>query len=285
MTQKKIMIDFAVDDDPGSIVELAKRLSAVREPDRTANVMLDATKSTYLGPFAAALLASFIDHVRSVGGACEIALPRLPSKLRAFCEYSGMTRDYAGGDEPDTNDEANETIRLHRFSAVTFQSADPVLALIRRHAELDAEAEDHLRISVNEVLQNCADHARSPVPATLCGRYISSKREVLIGVCDRGLGIRETLTKRFPEVRSDIDAIRKVIEGNYSAKSRKNNMGLGISNLARMVTEFGGRLTIITGEALVTVDSQSPTGRFESPERLSLRGTSVFWSLPLTQTA
>lgn len=161
---------------------------------------------------------------------------------------------------------------------VTWNSPDPVIRLVRRHIALSTEGEDHLRTCMNEVLQNIKDHSQSPIGGVLCARFLSASRQVRVAVVDRGLGIRDTLRRRHPEIESAMEALGKVFKGGYTAKSSPRNLGKGIRNLATFASAQGGSVTLVSGDGVLEMRPGSGLPRVETcPFRF--QGTAVFFTL------
>lgn len=154
---------------------------------------------------------------------------------------------------------------------------DPVISLVRRRASIETDEEDYLRLCMNEVIQNIDDHAKSEIGGIWCARFIGAAGEVRVAIVDRGLGIQRTLAQRYPKVNSSVQALQCVFEGNYSSKSRKNNMGVGISNLAKIISLKNGNLSIFSGDGLADIrHGESP--RFKKTP-FCFPGTGVFFTL------
>lgn len=134
------------------------------------------------------------------------------------------------------------------------------MRLIRRHLPtLGNDDEDILRTCYSEIAQNIDDHARSPIGGVICARFFSGRSEIRIAVADLGEGIGEVLRRSEPKtgikVESDRHALELVIQGGVSSKSRPNNMGQGISNLALVAKGNGGVLQIFSRQAVAQVSA------------------------------
>lgn len=273
-------VDFSVDDQATSIKELAERLARVAELPSTVEVEIDLAKSRYLGPDAVTLLASVMLHRQMLQSPCTVREPESPPELRSFLRISGFeslwksgklaSRDHKSDDKP--------VLPLEQYGAARFQDADPMIQMLQRHGTMQPEFDEYLRICVNEVLQNVQDHAKSPIGGLMMSRFMTQAAEVRVAIVDRGNGICSTLRKRFPDTNAD-NVLHRVLAGNYTAASRENNLGLGLSNLADIIKDQGGDLVILSEESMVEV-RRSRERRFM---RLGVRfrGTGVFFTLPV----
>jgi hypothetical protein len=274
-------IDFTVDDTFRSTLAFLERLGPILARPSQADWCIDFTGCQYLGPNAAALLLAIWLDAKHHGLHPEILLPGEPAKLRAFCAFSGLAHHVTGAPLPASDDPRSETVPLRQITKTVWTDPDPIINLIHRHTALSEDEEENLRVCVQEVLQNIEDHASSPIGGVYCARYIGTRREIRVAFSDYGLGIEGTLKRNHPQITSASDAILRVIEGNYSSKSLSRNLGVGISNLALIVKNNGGMLTIISGDAA----SEITPGR-QRPRMVVLKtalpGTSVFFTMRLS---
>jgi hypothetical protein len=80
--------------------------------------------------------------------------------------------------------------------------------------------------------------------------------EVRVAIVDRGRGIASTLRGQYPELRDAPEALRRVVQGGYTAKSRPNNMGVGISNFCSIVVQQ------LRGEVFIVTEDGFADGKF-----------------------
>jgi hypothetical protein len=271
------LVDFQVDDTPESLRAFLVRLKPVLDHKGSGSWAIDCSSCTYLGPNAAAVLGALWLQARNECAA-SIVLPREPPKLDAFCAFSGLKHLVLGEPPPDPSHPDCETVPITQFSMARWNEPDSIVHLIRRHMDLEKGFEDYLRTALNEVVQNIEDHAESPIGGVWCARYLSGKREVRVAVVDLGKGIAASLASRFDEAKVPYRALQMVFEGNYSSKSRKNNLGVGISNLAFIVRELKGELFILSDDGLAVLTRKRKTPTFETTA-VRFPGTAVFFSL------
>ncbi len=234
-----------------------------------------------MGPIAAAVFGAVYYLGESKGQRPRIVLPKSPPELDHFCEVSGL-KFLASQSPASSNTDCPdlEVVALERFEESRWNQSDPVVHLVRRHREISEDTEDYLRICINEVVQNVIDHSKSVFGGVMCSRYMSNRDRVHVAIVDHGKGIFETLHPAHPEIGNSIEALRAVIRGRYSAKSRENNMGLGISNLWGVVRELEGRIAIMSGGARARYTGGGTSDSFETLE-FSFPGTFVWFSLPM----
>jgi hypothetical protein len=167
---------------------------------------------------------------------------------------------------------------LSEFHTASFQDADPLIEMLQRYVHLPEEMDEYLRICVNEVLQNIVDHANSPIGGIMTARFMEQAQEVRVAIVDRGRGILTTLRQRYPDTSPD-NVLRRVFGGHYTARSRENNLGLGISNLVRIIERLRGDYFIVS--ELSTAEFRRGKPRQFGNLFLNFAGTGVFFTLPV----
>lgn len=273
------VVDFKVDDRREDLVRFLRTLAPLLRAHRSEPWGLDLRVCEYLGPFATAIIAALWEDAREAGVAPGIGLPESPPELVGYCRFSGLSQLVRGGPRPDPSHPACETVPLRFMTRSAMNDPDDLVRLIRRHHEMSRDAEEYLRLCVNETLQNVQDHAVSPVGGAYAARFLRNRREARVAVVDTGRGVAATLRGRFPSVSSDDAALRAVLEGGHSAKSTVRNMGVGISNMARTVSGSGGNFVIVSGHAVREV---TPDGHASGRDSLDIGfpGTAVCFTFP-----
>lgn len=113
-------------------------------------------------------------------------------------------------------------------------------------------------------------------------RWLSSKKEIRIAVADLGLGIGATL-RRAGHDADDQEALRLVLAGDVSSRSRRNNMGQGISNLALIAAGNNGHVVILSGSGMASVSHSRPEPRVDGLDP-GFPGTAVVLSLRVDES-
>lgn len=238
---------------------------------------LDLTHCRYLGPDAAVVIAA-IHHLASQRGQHpEIRLPKGPPPLVSFCEFVGLSHQIQKGPRPQPNNPQSETVPIRQFWSPIANAETPVVSLIDRHFTLDPDVQDSLGVAINEVIQNVADHAESPVGALMAARFFSNQHDVRVSIVDLGVGIPATLSRAYPEATDAVRALELVFQGERSSRSRQSNMGLGISNLVGQVRQRRGELILLSGAGVGLV-GPGYTAQFHKVA-YTFPGTAVFFRM------
>lgn len=272
-------VDFNLDDKPASMGAFLPRIQPILVAPPGSSWELDLRRCRYMGPDAAAVILSTVLAGRALNQNCTVLLPETPKELDAFCHFSGLKHHLFGEPMPDVEHPACETSPLDvQRRADWLQSPTPFVRLIRKHVDMSEEAEESLRICINESLQNVEDHAQSPIGAVTCARYLARYRQIRLAVVDRGAGILKTLRRKFSDTQDARHALQRVVEGRFSSMSRPSNMGLGISNLAMIVKRMMGTVIILTGDTMALFSRSQwtyPSGKYDFP------GTGLFLTMPV----
>lgn len=279
-----VKLEGAIDDDARDMSVLLRRLNEIHREASDRKWQIRCGGCTYLGPWAATvLLAAFLRGVE-LRQQPRIKLPRAPdapAALLAYCEFSGMSHRFESGRTPNPDHPDCETVPLTDFRRANWNLSDGVIRLLRRHMELSDESEDQVRTCIGEVAQNVEDHARSSIGGILSARYFERFGEVRVAIVDRGIGIGASVRSTRAQTTGSLEALRLVIEGGFSSKSRPNNMGLGVSNLFRLIASSRGKIAVYSGDAMAEAH-QGGTPRAQTVD-FDFPGTAVFFTLPLSR--
>lgn len=271
---------FNIDDRWDTIDQFCRTLDVIWRLDSNASWTLDLSGCDYLGPDAATLIATTFLFARQQGHRCDVKLPTAPSKLAAFCLFSGLEQLLAGGRRPQPDHPSSETVPLCQFYEAMGNAGLPLVSLVQRHrGELPVETETYLHAAYQEVVQNISDHAESIIGGVSCARYFSSSQEIRVAVVDRGIGIHTALARSFPSF-SEEEAIRRVLQGGYTSRSFSRNMGQGISNLAQIVSNHYGELVVYSGGAVGITRERGAEPDIRRPS-ISFPGTAIFFKMKM----
>lgn len=101
---------------------------------------------------------------------------------------------------------------------------------------------------MSEIAQNVT-HSTSTGYALIQSYQIGKKHRVHIGVVDTGIGIRASLSFKYPDLPHPSDYIRLSFKSGVT--SRSDGGGLGLCQVENIVSKDRGALTIRSGTAMV----------------------------------
>jgi hypothetical protein len=280
----KVKASGNFDDDSRDVDRLISELASIHMHRPEQKWRLSLREVEYLGPWAVALIAATVLRGRLMRQEPRVSLPTEPPELGRYCAASGLGELVGASFTP--TDVLADAIELSVVKTATWNDSMKVVEFVRRHRQLSEPRAEILRICVSEILQNIQDHARSEIGGVLTARFMSgvgrsdALPEVRIGLVDTGVGVLGSLKPRYPALRTSYEAIGRIVIGETSAKSRPNNLGLGVSNLFLFVRAHQGKVAFVSDNAVWQSFPQKPEPHgFEM--KCSWPGTAVFFSLPV----
>lgn len=276
MAVSQCKIDFDVDDDPGSIRTFPERIEHAVQSDPIADVIVDLSKCECLGPDAVTVFAAVHRDLARQSRRLTIHPPVGPPSLRTFFDWSGLEAVVAERSPPDAQlGEDFNVLPIRTFVSANLLAPEPIVGIVRSRLRASEEWQEYLAICVNEVMQNIQDHSQSPIGGLMSAKFTAEAKELRVAIVDRGLGVCATLKGRFPDTTPE-NALKRVIEGRYTALSRQNNAGLGINHLKSIVQILGGHLYMVSWESEFALN---PERQHYNVLPFQFRGTGVFFSL------
>jgi len=244
---------------PGTVV-----LSAAEEFLRGAEWTLErdaCTKVRFAGgdahvePWALAALGAYALASSRYDMTIEASgLDSAPEPLRM-----GIAKFFALGDDAEV-EAAGRYIPLRQIKGTNdlgllFADIVPLLHLDDRPEQAQA-----VQYSVSEMVRNVLEHSRSPegavVAAELYQRTDDRQASVSIGIADCGAGIWRSLSRNFPNLASDRDAVLTAVKPGTTGAVKTyygttDNAGAGLFYTRRLATTANGQFGLVSGEAFL----------------------------------
>ena len=132
--------------------------------------------------------------------------------------------------------------------------------------------------SLTEAYYNIFDHAKAEGNAFSMLEFDEAKEELHVAICDFGIGIARSVKSFLNEDISDIEALEKALEDNFTIRSTIHNSGQGLGNILSCCTDKD-YLWIISNSAAVAANSSSRKFRKLDFE---FEGTLIFYSMSLS---
>jgi len=97
---------------------------------------------------------------------------------------------------------------------------------------LQPEQAKPLRYIISELTRNVFEHSQSKTGAILCAQYYRKSNTIRLGIVDRGVGIKKTISAVYP-VKDDLHAMRLALTPGITGTTRRiggteQNMGAGL---------------------------------------------------------
>lgn len=127
---------------------------------------------------------------------------------------------------------------------------------------LEPNQVEPIRYIISELTRNVFEHAYSKTGAILCAQYYKKSNAIKIGIVDRGVGIRETISESH-RASSDMEAIRLALTPGITGKTQRiggtdYNAGAGlffIKSIAKVNKDF---FVIYSGKAMYKLLKENP---------------------------
>lgn len=97
---------------------------------------------------------------------------------------------------------------------------------------LEPEQARPIRYIISELIRNVFEHSQSKIGAILCAQYYKKSNTIRLGIVDRGVGIKKTISSAYT-VKDDLHAIQLALTPGITGTTRRiggtdQNMGAGL---------------------------------------------------------
>lgn len=143
--------------------------------------------------------------------------------------------------------------------------------------DFDVEYTNTLRYVLSELLYNTLEHGGSNfdfrgrqirMPSLIQFTWYQTRNEIEFIVADNGVGIRHHLSKAYPGIESDEDAIRLAVRPGVSGTFQaggvyraRDNAGVGLYISTSIVRRLNADMYIVSGNGLLHVSPRDVTSR------------------------
>ena len=240
-----VIIDRHFDDTPESTKEFYSKIGSLDLIKAGSVFEIDFSRCGYLGPVAVSCIAGVIRYLHLKNVEIKIIAPEL-EVLRGYCEYSGLLQ-LANIGPPPTSHPDNVTIPVREFKTFDQEGIDNIVSLVNKFIPMTEDTESVLRQGIAEVIQNVLDHSKSEVGGFMSARAFTNIKVVKIAIYDVGVGILNSLNKRYPNVKIDKIAMQTAFSKGGSAKTFERNQGMGLKYLKDLVFYNRGLFVLYSG--------------------------------------
>ena len=245
--------------------DVLRDLDVFRSQREEDNIVLDLSELGFVDPFGMAMLCLIGRHLSTKYWDINCQLPADPdiesylTRMRVFdalTSYVTLERTPQTGRPPVLNESLLEVMPVEAHTDI-----EQVLGVIEARVVSILSEELHYTVReitgfknvVAELCHNILDHSGDK-GFVVAQRYINHKlrkKFAIIGVCDLGMGIRESLS-----VRHDVSqwshgyAIKMAVQKEFS---RGDTRGLGLYIVRQICQENAGSLHIRSGDERVYI--------------------------------
>lgn len=172
-------------------------------------VELNFNTCDFIAPYGATLFAAYVLHMRELRK-CHVSL-RINTNTVAgsYLVQCGFLELLGEGRYPTRTDRPDRIVKLTRIdaSAQIPGFANSVMAILQME---DEELAGAVRYSLIELLRNVVQHSCSRGGGVAMAQYYPTTGLVEVCVADMGLGIKATINEAYPEIDTDLRAIKLV---------------------------------------------------------------------------
>jgi hypothetical protein len=239
----------------------------------------------FLEPWALAMFSAYVLWMKHEGSSVTLVLdPRNPCNV--YMEQMGIREILETGNSVSNWDESRANTGLH-----VIHSHQDALRF-RRSARLlgggpDESAMDALGYGMSELSRNVVQHAASPIGGVAIAQYFPEDHRIQVAICDRGIGVRDALSSRYPEISSNMEALKLALLPHVSGAipegpcASSENAGLGLFFSKEICWRSEGGFWIASQDALVGVSRDDASARDRVYRRINAwPGTLVVMDLP-----
>lgn len=267
---KKIELSF---DSGKNISRLASLCLQCTDPDE-GRFELDFSKVDFVHPVGITGIACLVKKLKGKGN--EVPLLGIESN-RSVVSYLERMHffDVVDEDSPvrqNHYDQTRNLVELHEItSEVEVDDCAPRLAAALLGLSIEQVAEDEagkkIAYILAELLNNSLQHGRranrTDANVFVCCQHYSNG-EIRLAVADGGCGIRESFNfmGAGADVGSHLASIDRALQHRESCNravavnpNEATNAGVGLTITGRVISDAGGAMRILSGDAVMTIGS------------------------------
>jgi len=217
-------------------------------------VIIDWSQCGYVAPWVPTLFASYGLWLKSRGFEVENWIDD-DSQVGRHLSLLGYQRLFDEEASIPSGGGRMLPLTLVRSSKDVAPTANQIVTVLEVE---DEEIRDAMRYSIIELLRNVVQHSRCQVGGLVSAVHYRDKGLVEITIVDHGCGIRTALREKYPEISSDLKAVKFAIQPHVSGtfesgaySSMMNNAGLGLFFIKEIVSRGTGGFFLASGEQMV----------------------------------
>ncbi|MBI3298003.1 MAG: ATP-binding protein [Elusimicrobia bacterium] len=225
---------------------------------QTSDIVADLSSVEFMAPWAVVLYTNYLLWLKEVRqNRLEVKLGD-SSRSSVYAIQSGIPSIL--GFQPGFSAESQSKDRMSPLTRI--QTSDDVPKFAQTVMRLlnvgDEELEGALRYSIIELPRNVVQHSKSRPGGLAMAQYYPKTGLVEVAVADVGIGVLQALKPKYPEVDTDLKALRLSIlphvSGTFSSGaygSMSDNAGLGLFFIKEIATRSSGGFFFGSGSAMM----------------------------------
>jgi hypothetical protein len=230
--------------------------------------LIDLSDVRHMRPYGVAIVAAMAELSSLHGNPVTYLSPR-DDQIRDHLARLGLPAIVGQHDPamvaPRTT---NLPIRIQKTRSDTTGSEIAEMLVRELGYDLPGGLEYQIAENIDEMVLNALTHAESEVGCVIVGQAFPQTSVLEVAILDLGITIPTHLGRAVPGLPDDATAIVKAIEDGVTGTKDRNrfgepNSGAGLYNLTAHLEATGGEMAILSGSAVVWMNSLGKWGRHE----------------------
>ena len=205
----------------------------------------------------------------------EILLEKLEAKSKHYLERIGLFKllKVKSGIKVVAHEPSGRFIPLTQIKET--EKLDTFIEDIIPLLHLEPKQAQPIRYIVSELVRNVFEHSESKIGAILCAQYYKKSNTIRLGIVDRGVGIKQTISNSYPTTKNDVDAIKLALTPGITGTTKRiggtaQNVGAGlffIKTIAKTNRDF---FMIYSGKGmykLLKTNTKQQVRLYANPQR------------------
>lgn len=223
----------------------------------TSPIEIDFRDCNFLAPYAVTLFAAYITWLKQTKKRAVRVHSNRSSVAGNYLVETGFFEILGEKPPSDLVERPDRTVKLTRISS----SADiPIFAAqVMGILQIeDEELEGAVKYSLVELLRNVVQHSASKTGGIAMAQYYPNSGLVNLCVADTGIGIKTTLNEAYPEIDSNLKALKLATLPHVSRTfgpatytAMRDNAGLGLFFIKQIASLSGGCFYLGSMDALI----------------------------------
>lgn len=229
-----------------------------------------------LKPFHLVTLACLIWQLRQRGIRGSI---QANEDILTFFKDDLHLNDYLSSEIPHINSESWNQLNLWKVhSTHALMYSQHVADYLKRRYFVDKDVSG-LRVVLDELYANIADHSDAHGLAFSFIRYDEQNGIINIAFCDFGIGIKASLDKSG--IHAEHNYIQQATTKGVTARSNSHNKGFGLDTVVTSLCNTGNTIKIFSGNELFVSYGNGINQRTWITD-FNFEGTLICFDLPIT---
>lgn len=222
-------------------------------------VIFDFRGCNFIAPYGATLFAAYILWLKEMRRKNVTVQSNKASVAGNFLLQCGFFELIGEKESEPTELQKDRTVKLTRISKSSEVPSFAALVMDILRIE-DEELAGAVKYSLVELLRNVVQHSGSPTGGVAMAQYYPTTGLVELCVADTGVGIKSTLNRAYPELDSNLKALKFAtlphVSGTFGPSvygSMGDNAGLGLFFIKQIASLSCGSFFLGSGDVLIDI--------------------------------